>query len=373
MTLAGAAAVAIVALLVAAVVFGILTVVLRLARGVAGRRRAALAAPARRLLVRLTAGDDDETLIDQLAAVGPRTWRAVEPAAVAMLGKVRGEAHTALVTVFQRRGAGERARRDLTARSPVRRARAAEVLGNLGDADAVRDLCLLLPDRDRDVRVVVVRALGRIADASVAGALLDATVGVNRVPPQLVAHALVRLGVAAHHDVAQALSHPSELARATALEVLGLIGAVGVAKQVEFALRSDLSLEVRVRAARTLGRLGTRSALAPLLEAVEPDRPAALRAEAARALGELGSPAAAQPLAALLADPEYRVAHHAARALLRLGRAGRTELQNADSEHAREALGVAALEEGRRELLAGAGASVAVGAGRASAAQAGAR
>jgi len=205
------------------------------------------------------------------------------------------------------------------------------------------------------VRVVVVRALGRIAHPSAAGPLLASTVGPTPVPPPLVAHALVRLGLAAQVDVAAALDDPAELARATALEVLGLIGAVGSARQVEFALRSDLSIEVRLRAARTLGRLGTRGALAPLLEAMEPDRPPALRAEAAHALGELGAPAAAQPLAALLTDAEYRVAHEAARALLRLGAPGREALSASDSPHAREAIGIADLEEARRGALAVAG------------------
>jgi HEAT repeat protein len=201
----------------------------------------------------------------------------------------------------------------------------------------------------------VVRALGRIAHPGAAGPLLASTVGSTLVPPQLVAHALVRLGLAAQHDVTAALDHQSELVRATALEVLGLIGAVGSARQVEFALRSDLSMEVRLRAARTLGRLGTRSALAPLLEAMEPDRPATLRAEAARALGELGAPAAAQPLAALLPDAQYRVAHEAARALLRLGAPGREALESSSSPHAEEAIGIAGLEEARRGLLAVAG------------------
>jgi HEAT repeat protein len=355
MTLAGAAAVAIGALLVAAILFGVVTVAGRLARRITGERRARLAAPARRLLVRLTAGDEEETLIDQLVAIDAHTWRAVEPTAVAMLGKVRGEAHTALVTVFQRRGAATRAERDLTSRSAVVRARAAEVLGNIGTAEDVPQLVELLADRDPDVRVVAVRALGRIAHPSAAGPLLAATVGATPVPPQLVAQALVRLGLAAQPDVVAALDHPAELARATALEVLGLIGAVGSARRVEFALRSDLSLEVRLRAARTLGRLGTRSALTPLLEAVEPDRPPALRAQAARALGELGSPAAAQPLAALLADADHRVAHEAARALLRLGGPGRDALSASVSPHAREALGIAELDEARRGLLAVAG------------------
>ena len=43
---------------------------------------------------------------------------------------------------------------------------------------------------------------------------------------------------------------------------------------------------------------------------------------AGRALGELGAPAAVPTLAALLDDDEFQVAHEAAHALRRLGRAG---------------------------------------------------
>jgi HEAT repeat protein len=229
------------------------------------------------------------------------------------------------------------------------------VLGNIGTAECVPQLVELLHDRNPNVRVVAARALGHLGHPSAAAALLASTAGPNPVPPLLVAHALVLVGPGAKPDVVAALDDPSELTRSTALEVLGLIGAVGAAPQVEFVLRSDLSLDVRVRAARTLGRLGARSGLAPLLEAVEPDRPATLRAEAARALGELGAPAAVQPLAALLTDPVYQVAHQAARALIRLGKPGREALAHNDSPHAREAIGIAALEEARRGVLAVAG------------------
>jgi HEAT repeat protein len=381
MTLARIGAMTIVALLAVATVFGGLTVAVRLLRRVVHRRRTRLAAPARRLLVRLTAGGDDPDLIEALAAVDPSAWRAVEPAAVAMLGKVRGEAHAALVGVFRRRGAAVRAVRDLRARSAVRRARAAEVLGNLGETDAVPALCALLDDREPAVRVVAARSLGRVADPGAAQPLLHAVVGRHPVPPQLIAHAVVRLGLAAQGEVAGALEHPDELVRATAMEVLGLIGAVATAARVEVALRSDRSAEVRLRAARTLGRLGTRSALQPLLETVEPDRPTALRAVAAQALGELGSPAAAPALATLIADPQYLVANRAARALLRLGAAGAAVLEAAAAAdqvgrrdkvlarsvvelrtgaaraaaHAREAMALAELDESRRGMRATAG------------------
>ena len=259
----------------------------------------------------------------------PAAWRAVEPTAVALLSKVRGEAHAALVAVFERRGMGERAHRDLTARGAVRRARAAEVLGNLGRREAVDSLMALLRDHDPDVRAVAARSLGRIAEPRAAGPLLESLAGRRPVPPQAVAQAVMRMGATAQPALAEALDHEAELVRATAVEVLGLVGAITAAARVVDALRRDESLDVRERAAAALGRLGTRSALPPLLEAVEPERAPALRAIAARALGDLGAVAAAPALGALLSDLEHDVAHAAAHSLLRLGASGRTVLEEA--------------------------------------------
>jgi len=251
--------------------------------------------------------------------------------------------------VFERRGAAWRARSELRRSDPVRRARAAEILGTLGRKDAVPDLCELLRDGDTEVRVVAARALGRIGAAAAARPLLEA-VGSRRrgVPAHFAAHALSMLGTAAQPTLTAALGSPYETVRATAAEVLGLVGAVGATGRVEEALRGDRSIEVRVRAARTLGRLGTRTALPPLLEAVKPGQPTALRVEAARSLGELGTVAAAEALTEVLADREHEVAHHAARALLKLGNRGRIALTAAGSAHAREALAIAAIEEQRR-------------------------
>jgi HEAT repeat protein len=321
-----------VALLIAATAFGVLTVVGRAVRRAADSRRARLAAPARTLLIRITAGDDDAELVDRLAGVDPTVWRAIEPTAVDMLGKVRGEGHAALVTVFGRRGSVARAISDLRARSAVRRARAAELLGNLGDIEAVPGLLCLLDDKNPDVRVVATRALGRVRDPHTASVLLNAAAGRHRIPAQLIAHSVIRLGPSAQAEASAALDDPRDPVRATALEVLGQIGATGSTARVEAVLRSDPSDEVRQRAARALGRLGTRSALDPLLAAVEPGHPSAIRVEAAHALGEVGSPAAADRLAALLTDPDYRVAHAVAGALLLLGKAGRAALVQASGK-----------------------------------------
>ncbi|UWP81474.1 HEAT repeat domain-containing protein [Dactylosporangium fulvum] len=372
MTLAGAAFVALIVMLVAVVVLGGLIAGGRGVRRTREARRARLAKPARQLLLAIAAGDDDPERIEELVRLPDDVWVAVEPNAVALLGKVRGEAHATLVDVFERRGAAWRARSQLRRRDPVARAQAAEVLGNLGRKDALLPLCDLLADPDPDVRVVAARSLGRIGDPGATQPLLAALASRRTVPAQVVATALTRLGSGAQTALLAALDDPRAPVRATAAEVLGLVGAVGATVRVESALRADPSIEVRVRAARTLGRLGTRTALSPLLDSLEPDRPAVLRAEAARALGELGAVTAAQALTALLADPDYAVAHNAAQSLLRLGNAGRAALVAAEhrshvrprhsaeehetdpevilsAAHAREALAAAELDDHRRQ------------------------
>lgn len=341
-------------------------------------RRRRLAAPARRALLALTAGDEDTAaLTTELVTLDEPTWRTVEPTAIALLSKVRGEAYPILVSLLERRGLPDRAALDLRSRSAARRATAAEVLGNVGHRQSVTALTALLGDPDPDVRTVAARALGRIGDPDSALPLLRSLAGRRPVPPPTVAQAVMRFGPAAQGALETALGHEHELVRATAVELLGLVGAISSAARVERALRSDPSVEVRVRAATALGRLGPRSALPPLLSAVEPGRPAALRAAATRALGEIGATAATPALAVLLGDPEHPVAHHAAYALLRLGGAGRAVLVDAAevapgtastpdtkaapdtaatpdparlraAAHAREALAVAALQELRR-------------------------
>lgn len=365
MTLAGAATATICVLGIAAAAIGAAIVIGRAARSRREARSARLAAPARKLLLAIAAGDDDPDQIDELVRLPDATWNAVDANAVALLNKVRGEARAALVVVFERRGAAWRARSELRRPDPVRRARAADLLGILGRRDAVAALCDLLKDNDPDVRVVAVRALGRIGDPEAARPLLDSVASRRRaVPAHLAAHALAGLGVGAQPALILGMDSQQESVRAVAAEVLGLIGAVGATGRIEAALRTDASTEVRVRAARTLGRLGTRAAMAPLLDALSPEHPPALRAEAAKALGALGTDGAVDALTAVLGDAEFVVAHESARSLLRLGAKGRTALADAQdgsldlprrarrsaAAHAREALAVAEVEEQRRTL-----------------------
>jgi HEAT repeat protein len=333
------------------VLVGLILVGVRAVRTARERRRARLGEAPRRALLAFVAEGGEEGM-DDLLAIPPAAWRAAEPTAVTLLGKVRGDAHRGLAEVFERRGVTERAMADLTHRDPVRRARAAELLGDLRLTEAVKPLCMLLNDHRADVRVVAVRALGAIGDPAAAEPLLDAL--TRNVPSQMVADALARIGVDSVPALHGALGHREALVVVTALEGLALLGATGSAEAVAAVLRDSPEPAVRVAAAAALGRLGGRAALAPLLAAADPGNPSTLRTAAAQALGALGAVSTGTALAALLADPAYRVAHEAARALVRLGPAGLTHLREAAegpagdraAEHAREALALAALAGG---------------------------
>jgi HEAT repeat protein len=313
-------------LIVIVAVTAVAIVAVRLIRQARQRTQAQLAAGPRRQLLAFVA-DNGESGGHELVAISDEAWHAAEPGALSLLGKLRGEAHAALVSVFLRRGIARAALRDLRSRNRVRRARAAQVLGDLELRQAVPELCRLLSDRYAEVRIVAVRALGRIGDPSAAWRLIASLDQAEPVPSLLATHTLVQLGPDAEVTLVAALDHPQARVRAVCLDALGLLGAAGSVPRVARLLREERVLDVRVAAAVNLGRLGTRSALAPLTDAVDPARPAALRAAAARALGELGAPAAVPALMTLLDDDEFRVAHEAAHALRRLGPAGLTALR----------------------------------------------
>jgi HEAT repeat protein len=343
----------VVAVVVLAVVLLVLAVTLLSGRWWqrrAAARRAQRVAPGRPLLVALAAGDDDDTLIDRLATLPRAQWRALEPVAVAMLGKVRGDARTALVALLERRGVVARALRDARRRRPAARARAAYLLGHVGGPGATPRLVALLVDRDPDVRAVAARALGRLGDPLVATPLVRSLARPgSSLPHQVVVPALARVGPSARTALLESADHPDPTVRARVTEALGLVGAVDAAPRLVRALRADPSTDVRLRAARALGRLGAPSAVDPLLAATGAHEPTALRVTAAQALGVLGARRAIPVLAGLVADPHHWVAHTAAAALVAVGTEGEAALRDlagpaADgrvSAHAREALAAA--------------------------------
>ncbi|MGQ7294811.1 HEAT repeat domain-containing protein [Quadrisphaera sp. KR29] len=327
-------------------------VVARALRAQREARRRAVAEPLRPLLLEVAVGEGEEAAAaaDALTALDAAAWRTVEPAVLAVLGKVRGDGQRLLVELLAVRGVITRERRRLHARSAVRRATAAELLGAACYAPAVPELAALLQDGDAEVRLVAARALGRAgapgavgllggraedvdgrgaveaagaAPALAARALLAALAGDRpAAPPEVVARSLLLVGAPAAAALRAALRAPAALQRLTAAEVLGRLGAVEASRDLEEVVLRDGSDVVRARAATALGRLGTPSAVSALRAATGPASAPAVRRAAVAALGEVGDPAALRCLWGLLDDADARLADAAAGALLALGAPG---------------------------------------------------
>ncbi|HEU5149751.1 MAG TPA: HEAT repeat domain-containing protein, partial [Iamia sp.] len=290
-----------------------------------------------------------------------RRAAALEVLAVDLLGKVRGEARQALLRMLEETGAIAAAERRLRRPGPVGRAAAAELLGRTGGPAHVAALVDRLADRDPEVRAVAARALGRIGTPSAVAPLLAALDGRRPIPMGIVGSALLGVGPEGTAPLRYALQagEASPVARALAVEVLGLHGALEAAGVLaDRTTDRDEAVEVRIRAARALGRIGSPRSVAALASVLSPAEPTALRAVATRALGEIGGDDAATLLIPLLDDPAHVVAANASGALPRCGPLGRTLLlgraggEGRGAAHAREALALADLwvhRTGRRE------------------------
>jgi HEAT repeat protein len=293
-----------------------------------GRRTSRLEQQYAPFVIRLANEEEtDEEAMRRLVDLEPRQWVAARPVATRLLENVRGPARARIVDLFERRGVADEAIDDTRSRIPATRARAAEVLGLLRTRAGVPELRRLLRDRDRDVRQVATRALGRIGEPSAVLPLMETLSAARPVPKHIVAQAVLRLGPSALPALAAAADHTDADVREVAIETLGMAGGHDAAPTIITALRSDDVAIVRVRAAGALGTLGLPSAEGPLLEATG-DRDPAVREAAVQALAELGAPAVPR-IRELLEDPAYTVARASARSLLELGPRGREALEDA--------------------------------------------
>ncbi len=150
----------------------------------------------------------------------------IDDLAEALIGKLRGADRERLVELLERRGALERARRDLSSRRSTVRARAIQLLGSTGAPDTLGHLTPSLRDRNRRVREVATRSVGRLGDPAAAGGLLALLATTDRpVPDHLVRMALFRLGRPAIPELIGELANTSPTVRSCAAEVLGHLGA----------------------------------------------------------------------------------------------------------------------------------------------------
>jgi HEAT repeat protein len=303
-------------------VLALLVVAVKLARVVAGSLRAARAAPYRAALIAVAGGEDENGAeAGRLLAMPERDWRVVRNLVVALLGKVRGDSAGALIGLLDAHGDFGWARSAVRSRRSLRRAAAAHLLGLAARREDAVLLLSLLTDRSAEVRLGAARSLGSAGDPNAAAALFDALAparGHPGIPAAVAAEALLSFGVRAGPAVLQALAASDVTVRAVAAMVAAEGTLIATAPRLRHLLGSDPELKIRVYAARALGVVGGAEDVAGLAAQTAPDQPAAIRRAAVQALGELGHQDAAPVLAALLADPDVRLAQHSGDALARL-------------------------------------------------------
>jgi HEAT repeat protein len=327
-------------------VLAVVLVLTKVGREGRRRRQAALVAPLRPHLIAVSAGEDDGTARAVLAAADGPSRHAVTRAITDLLGKVRGLPAEELVEVLDRHGSLESAMADLRHASAVRRAQAAQLLGVSRVPDAVDALVAALDDKAAEVRASAAYALGLIGDPRAAAPLLRAVGAPDAgLPAGLAADALLGMGVGISGALGDALADPDPRTRTVAAHLCGVGSFSRALPCLRERLALDPDLTVRETCAQALGNIGRADDVEVLARHTRASHPLPLRRVCAEALGALGEDAAVPTLAALLHDPDPRLAELAATSLVRLGPCGRAALDAAAHERpVQSALTVAALQ-----------------------------
>ena len=309
----------------------ILVVVTASAKARRTRREALLrrlSAPYRPLLLEI-ASDEDEggQAWSTLAELSGREWVSLRPSVIGMLAKLRGRPVSRLVELLEAHGDVARAREKLGARSPVRRARAANLLGLARDEQSVPGLIGLLHDPAPDVRLVAARALGRVGDPAAADAVLDSVPGPRGrvgVPSWVAAEALLamRPGPVLEQAVCRALLSAEALVRDVGVTVSAYSNLGEPLTVIRECLHFETDLDIKEGMIEALGRLGGEEDVALIAGYTGRYAPPKLRRTCVRALGQIGGPEAFDRLGALLGDTDRASAVLAAEALAAAGPAG---------------------------------------------------
>ena len=307
-------------------------------------RRRSIFQPA---LDRLIQGDPSSAL-----ALRPRLWGdagLLEDLLVESFGQVSGSLREDVRTVAFNSGLIERRLRQAGSRKIHVRAEAYNRLGLLGAAKAVPMLAAGLAREDYAMKIVIVRALGRIHSAEALPVLLSA-LGEGHGPlSRFLMHALVDYGYEAVPGLMSLADRPGA-AQADAIDLLGQLHALAALNDLILTLRTAADPNVRAAAAKALGMLAHPDAV-EVLRAGLKDGMRLVRANSAWALGCVGDPSACPDLAALFADNYWWARVRAAEALVKIGPPGLDRLrrlsEDADSGNralAREVLAVSALK-----------------------------
>jgi len=203
----------------------------------------------------------------------------------------------------------------LSDRRAWRRATAAYLLGDMGSSKAAPVLVAALQRDVPEVRSAAARSLGQLGTPEALEALV-AALAARRVPTGVIGQALIAVGPGAVKPVLPLLGDPEPEVRATAAELIGLLGDAGDAERLGARLE-DSSGSVRRQAAIALGRLGAGSAVEGLKDALADPAPG-VREGAAEALGSIGDPLAFPLLLDVASRDSFAPARAAARSLAQI-------------------------------------------------------
>jgi len=254
--------------------------------------------------------------------------------------QLSGEPREHIARFFDGGGHVDHQSRLLNARRVWKRASAAATLGDMASPTAVPALIDALHDPEREVRAAATRSLALLG-ASVAVEPIVAELAAGRVQRAVGGWALMQIGAPALTRLRGLLHHDDASVRATAAELIGLVGEASDSPELIGLLR-DPSAEVRAKSAHALGRLGAAQAAAMLRGALG-DRIFFVRAAAARALGQLGDRPSIPALVHQAQTDRFEAAQAAARALAELSPDGLSAVAHlpTGNAHLREAAGLA--------------------------------
>ncbi len=306
----------------------LLVVAVRARRHTRLQRDAMLLSPLRTPLITVASGEDDDgSAVDELRRATGVTRDVLDRNVVAMLSKIRGVPADQLVQVLEEHGAVELAAAELTSRSTVKRARAAQLLGLARAGHAVPLLVEALGDEAVEVRNSAAYALGLIGDPVAAGPVLAAIGAPERgLPAATAAEALQSMGVGISDVLRDGMADANARTRMVAAHLSAERSFTRGLPELRQLLDHDPDLTVRETSATAIGRLGRGEDVDILVRHTAETEPLALRRACVVALGELGETRAVPALTALLDDSDPRLAELAATALLTMGPDGTAAL-----------------------------------------------
>lgn len=236
----------------------------------------------------------------------------------------------------------------LSRRSDTRRARAVQMLGELGLPEHAPMLIAALSDRSPMVAMVAASALARADTPEYAAEVLDHLHRFQHWRQDFLVAMVASMGEDAAPALRRMLMDPAAdgRVRSVAADALAILSDPKAADPAADILEATPDLELKASALRVLASVGRQSHLAPVRASVDSGH-LAVRLAAIRALGRFGTAEDLPMLeAAVKHDPSPWVAIAAARAL-KGGGGGRVLEALAGSEHPRAALGLQVISEAR--------------------------